>query len=257
MPDITTMTPTGVRINDFRVGALDEHAVADLRRLLAEHGVVVMPSQDIDDRRFLEFLRSFGPTMFTVGETPVPGFPELNVISNVGRTTPPRSTFHTDTSYVRKPPSYTALRAVHVPARGGHTLFTNQYTAYETLPADFRDDLAGRHITHVVTGLDLGADDETSAVHPIVRVHPISRRRYLYLSAPGRCAQVSGMSAEQAGVTIARLFEHCTHHDNVLRHAWAPGDVVMWDNRCVLHRADHDGVVGDRVFHRGMVVEQQ
>lgn len=253
MRDGTALTPIGFRVNGFRAGALDEHTVTDMRRLLAEHGVVVMRSQDIDDQRFLEFLRSFGPTMFTVGETPVPGFPDLNVISNVGRTTPPRSTFHTDTSYVREPPSYTALRAVRVPEHGGHTLFTNQYTAYETLPQHIRDDLAGRRITHVVTGLNLGTDDETSAVHPIVRVHPISRRRYLYLSTPSRCAQVSGMSAEQAAVTIARLFEHCTRDENVFRHAWSPGDVVMWDNRCVLHRADHEGVVGDRVMHRGMV----
>ena len=70
------------------------------------------PSADVDDEGFLRFLRSFGDLQFTEGETPVPGVDELNVISNVGRTTPPRSTFHTDTSYVRNPPAYTALRAV-------------------------------------------------------------------------------------------------------------------------------------------------
>jgi taurine dioxygenase len=185
----------------------------------------------------------------------VPGFPELNVVSNVGRTRPPRSTFHTDTSYVRTPPAYTALRAASVPKRGGQTLFSDQYAAYETLPSRVRQELSGRTITHVVTGLDLGRGQEKSAVHPLFRIHPISGRTFLYLSAPSRCAHISGMSPRRAGEVIAYLFHHSTRDGNVYRHAWAPGDVVMWDNRCVLHRADHVGVVGDRVLHRGMVAD--
>jgi taurine dioxygenase len=230
--------------------------VAEVRCLLADHGVVVLPGQDIDDEAFLRFLRSFGETVFTTGEIPVPGFEDLNVISNVGRSTPPRSTFHTDTSYVRNPPAYTALRAVDVPEHGGQTLFTNQYLAYDTLPADLRRDLDGRTVTHVVTGLDLDDDAETSAEHPIFRVHPISGRTALFLSTPARCVAISGMSADSAAETIAYLFDHSTAEHNVLRHPWQAGDVVMWDNRCVLHRADHDGVVGDRVMHRGMVADR-
>jgi taurine dioxygenase len=76
------------------------------------------------------------------------------------------------------------------------------------------------------------------------------------LSSPERCAEVSGMTPELAAITVKYLFEHSTRDANVYRHAWSPGDVVMWDNRCVLHRADHDGVVGDRVLHRGMVAAQ-
>lgn len=176
-------------------------------------------------------------------------------ISNVGRDRPPRSTFHTDTSYVRNPPLYTALRAVEVPEQGGHTLFCNQYAAYDDLPDAVREELDGRTITHVVTGLDLGPDDETSAAHPVFRVHPISGRTYLYLSTPTRCVEVSGLSADRARELVAFLFEHSTRPANVLRHGWSPGDVVMWDNRCVMHCADHSGVVGDRVMHRGMVAQ--
>lgn len=249
------LTPVGAVVTGLRVGALDESTVDEFRHLLAEHGVVVLRGQDADDAAFLRFLRSFGETVFTTGETPVPGFPDLNLITNVGRTTAPRSTFHTDTSYVRKPPAYTALRAVDVPAAGGQTLFTNQYLAYETLPARIRTWLARRSITHVVTGLDLGDDEETSAVHPIFREHPISGRTALYLSTPKRCAAVSGMVSQLATDTVAFLFDHSTREENVHRHSWAPGDVVMWDNRCVLHRADHDGVIGDRVMHRGMVAD--
>ena len=217
---------------------------------------MVFRGQSIDDDSFVQFLRSFGELVFTTGETPVAGFPDLNVVSNVGRQTPPRSTFHVDTSYVRVPPAYTALRAIEVPERGGHTLFSNQYRAYDLLPDDLQRDLAERSIRHVVTGVELGDDDETSAVHPVVRRHPVTGRRGLYLSAPARCASVSGLPPEKGRALVGCLVEHCTQPDNVMRHAWAPGDVVMWDNRCVMHKADHTGVVGRRVLHRGMVADE-
>ncbi|CAN5455648.1 TauD/TfdA family dioxygenase [soil metagenome] len=254
MPNVVALSPVGARVTGLRVGPLDRHRADWLQRVLAEHGVIVLPGQEVDDDGFLKFLRSFGELLFTTGETPLPGYPDLNVISNVGRATPPRSTFHTDTSYIRRPPDYTALRAVEVPEQGGHTLFTNQYSAHDTLPELVREQLSGRTITHVVTGLDLDDDAETAAEHPIFRIHPISGRPYLYLSAPGRCAQISGIPAAHVADTVARLFEHCTRDCNVHRHSWSPGDVVMWDNRCVLHCADHTGVVGDRVMHRGMVL---
>src|SRR6201992_3699206 len=151
MPEYAALKPLGAVATGLRVDALGDDEVRELRLHLAWRGVLVLPGQDIDDASFVRFLRSFGETAFTVGETPVPGFPDLNVVSNVGRTRPPRSTFHTDTSYVRNPPSYTALRAVQVPDHGGYTLFTDQYAAYETLPTEIRPVLAGRRITHAVT----------------------------------------------------------------------------------------------------------
>jgi taurine dioxygenase len=230
----------------------------EVRKLLAHHGVLVIGGKhgaDVDDHAFIRFLRSLGELMFTAGETPVPGYCDLNVVTNVGRTTTPRSVFHTDTSYVRRPPAYTALRALTVPVRGGATLFSDQYTAYETLPAQLRDQLAGRTVRHVVTGVTLDDSQESSAVHPLFLVHPVSGRTALFLSAPQRCAEVSGMSPEQTRDTISFLFDHSTRPDNVYRHRWRPGDVVIWDNRAVMHCADHSDVVGDRVMHRGMVAE--
>ncbi len=244
---------TGFRLADLSLRDIGPDDVDRLRELLARHGVVVVPGQDLDDAGFVGFLRSFGELAFSTGETPVEGFPDLNVVSNVGRATPPRSTFHVDTSYVRRPPAYTALRAVEIPHHGGETLFTDQYRAFDTLPADVRATLDGRTITHVVTGLELGPDDESSAEHPVFRRHPLSGRTALYLSTPKRCAAVSGMASDEAASMVAYLYAHSTREDNVHRHAWSPGDVVMWDNGCVLHRADHDGVVGNRVMHRGMV----
>lgn len=249
----TATEPLGVRLSGISVDALDRDITEQVQQVLAEHGVAVIPGQDVDDHAFVRFLRSFGDLTFTAGETPVPDFPDLNVVSNVGRSKPPRSTFHVDTSYVRSPPAYTALRAVEIPERGGQTLFSDQYAALDTLPADVRANLAGRRVTHVVTGLNLRDGEESSATHPIFRAHPRSGRLALYLSTPQRCPSISGMSAQQSAEMIDYLFRHSTRDDNVYRHSWSPGDVVMWDNGCVMHRADHDGVVGDRIMHRGMV----
>ena len=245
--------PVGARVTGLSLVDVDDTVVADLQRLLADRGMVVLPDQDVDDTEFLQFLGRFGDLTFSVGETPVDGFPDLNVISNVGRTTPPRSVFHVDTSYVRHPPTYTALRAVQTPAEGGETLFTNQYLAYDTLPSDVRARLEGRTITHVVSGLDLGPDDETSAEHPVFRKHPISGRTALFLSTPERCVSVSGFDEAESKVMISFLYALSSTEQNTYRLAWSPGAVVMWDNGCVMHRADHGGVVGDRVMHRGMV----
>ncbi|WP_354699092.1 Alpha-ketoglutarate-dependent 2,4-dichlorophenoxyacetate dioxygenase [Paraconexibacter sp. AEG42_29] len=250
-----THDPLGVTVDDLRTGDLDADGVARLRALLAEHGVLVLRRQHLDDAAFVAFLRAFGPLTFTTGEAAADGFPDLNVVSNVGRTTPPRSTWHVDTSYVARPPAYTALRAVLLPAHGGETLFTSQYRAADSLPADLRALVDGRTIRHVVTGVQLGEGDESAAEHPILRPHPLTGQPALYLTTPARCAAVSGLPQDEADALVASLFAHSTREDNVFRHAWAPGDVVMWDNACVLHRADHSGVVGDRVMHRGMVAD--
>jgi taurine dioxygenase len=255
MVNYTVLSPIGVELTDVSAPDVTADEVPGLQELLAEHGVVVLRGQEIDDAAFVGFLSRFGRLAFSTGETPLSGFPDLNVVSNVGRSSPPRSVFHVDTSYVRRPPAYTALRAVEIPAQGGETLFTNQYRACETLPVEVRAALEGRTITHVVTGLDLGADDETSAEHPALRRHPISGRTALYLSTPERCVAISGLDDAAARPLIEFLYAHSTSESNVYRHSWAPGDVVMWDNRCVLHRAEHAGVVGNRVMHRGMVAD--
>jgi taurine dioxygenase len=251
---ITILDPIGAEVSDFAVSGVSGETVAQLSDLLAYQGVLVMRGQTADDQRFVEFLQSFGELAFTKGETPVPDHPDLNLVSNEGRVTPPRSTFHVDTSYIRRPPTYTALRAVKLPPQGGETLFTNQYRAYTTLPDDVRDALAGRTITHTATGVQLDGGDERSAEHPVFARHPITGRTALYISTPSRCTAISGMTDAAAKEMIAVLFTHSTRYDNVYRHSWTSGDIVMWDNRCVLHRADHARVVGDRVMHRGMVV---
>ena len=163
------LDPVGVQLTEASLRDTSAAQVAKLRALLADHGVLIVRGQQLDDAGFVAFLRSFGALTFTQGETPVPGCLDLNVVSNVGRSVAPRSSFHVDTSYVRHPPAYTALRAVTIPSQGGETLFTNQYRAYETLPPGVREELEGRTIRHAVTGLSLSDDDETAADHPVFR----------------------------------------------------------------------------------------
>ena len=244
--------PIGATVYGIDVTHLAPGDYERLRTALAEHGVLVLPGQHCDDAAFAFFLRGFGPLQFTSGETTVPGRDDLNVVTNVGRERAPRSNWHVDTAYVASPPAYTALLAVEVPARGGATLFSNQYRAWDTLDEAVRTVAADRSLTHVVTGVEPGPGEQRTADHPLVRPHPRNRRPALLLDAPARCASVSGLGRDEAESLVALLLDWSTRPENVHRHSWSPGDVVIWDNAVVLHRADHRDVDGDRTFHRGM-----
>ncbi len=196
----------------------------------------------------------FGDLTFSAGEKPLDGFPDLNVISNVGP-------HHAAAQ--RLPRRHQLRRAARrrtrrcgrcrSPSRAARRCSPTSTAPTTRCPRTCASGSPGRTLRHVVTGLDLGDDDETEAEHPVFAAHPVSGRTALFMSTPERCVSVSGLDEAEGRELVSALYEHSTREDNVLRHAWAPGDVVMWDNRCVLHRADHADVVGDRVMHRGMV----
>ena len=238
-------------ISDASIQASD---IDDLKAALAHHGVVLFRNQSVGDGAFVAFLRRLGPLTFTVGETPVEQHPDLNVVSNVGRTTPPKSVFHIDTSYVSQPPAYTALRAVTVPQQGGQTLFSNQYLAYDTLAQKAKHKLNDAKVSHVATGVVLDATEERQSWHPLFLKHPISGRHSLYLSTPARCQAISGIPDAQAQRIIKLLYRHSIRPSRWLSHVWQAGDILIWDNRCTMHRADHAQVSSDRVLHRGLVL---
>ncbi len=248
------LDPFGVEVSAVNIVNLPDQAIAQLKHQLAQHGVVVLRQQAIDDHDFVGWLQRLGPVGFTVGETPVSHQPLLNLVSNVGRTRSPRSVFHTDTSYWAEPPAFTALRAVTIPAAGGETLFSDQYRAYDTLPQRVKTALANARVLHQVSGLTLTADQERESWHRLFRRHPLSDRLALFLSTPERCVAIAGL-AEAEGTRIIRLlYQHSIRHHRLYRHQWQPDDIVIWDNRCTMHRADHAQVVGDRVLHRGLVL---
>jgi taurine dioxygenase len=192
------LVPFGVEITEIDIRTAEDDYIHNLKHLLADNGVVVIHNQSIGDAEFVTFLHRLGSLTFTAGETPVPHQPWLNLVSNVGRKCPPRSVFHTDTSYIVQPPAYTALKAVSLPESGGETLFSNQYLAFETLPVRVKSKLSNAMVLHVASGVMLDHDRENQAWHPLFRQHPISGQIALFLSTPERCQSIKGLDLEES-----------------------------------------------------------
>lgn len=255
------LAPFGAKVQGLRIASANAADIGWLQQVLAEQGVVVLrgafaaSDEEVGrDRLFSHFLRQFGPLTFTQGEMPAPGHPMLNCVSNQGRNTPPKSVFHTDTSYVRQPPSYTALRPVALPESGGATVFSSQYPAYDTLPMQIRECLANAEVLHQVSGLPAEGLPETQAWHPLFKTHLISGRTALFLSTPQRCQALTGFAAPEAQRNVRLLYRHSIRSYRLHHHCWQANDMLLWDNRCTMHRGDHAQVIGARVFHRGMVL---
>jgi taurine dioxygenase len=247
------LSPFGAEIKGFDVETATVNHIHALKQILAHSGVAVLRKQPISDAKFVAFLKQLGCLTFTAGETPVAHQPELNLVSNVSRKDPPKSVFHTDTSYISNPPAYTALKAVTLPKSGGNTLFCNQYRAFETLPMRVRTQLANAKILHVISGLILSGSAEKQAWHPLFRQHPISGRIALFVSTPERCRAIAKLDPNLSQRIIRLLYKHSIRSSRIYRHHWRDGDIVIWDNRCTMHRADHSEVVGDRVLYRGLI----
>lgn len=256
MPPFTTvpLRPFGCRIDNLDLRTAN---AADARRVgtvTATHGFTVVTGQhDLDDATFARFLERIGPAMFTEGETSVPGHPTLNPVTNVGRTRPPRSVWHTDTSYVAEPPAFTALRVLEPPSQGGETLIADQLAAYDELDVATKDRLREATVLHGATGVP----DATTTRHPLFRYHPDTGRTAIFLSTPERCTALSDHDGTESKATIAELYAFGTANRFVYRHRWQAGDILLWDNRRTLHKGDHSAVVGNRTLHRGMVRGEQ
>ncbi|GIT89564.1 taurine catabolism dioxygenase [Jannaschia pagri] len=222
---------------------------ATVRTAAAQEGVVAVHDGPTDPKAFTAFLEAMGPLMFTEGETPVAEAPDLNIVTNAGRSRPPRSVFHSDTTYVAEPPWLSGLMAVEVPTSGGATLFTDQYAVLDRLDPDLRTRLEGARMLHGPTDVP-----ETEATwHPLLPRNPVTNRPALYLTARARCRRLELADGTDASDLIDMLLAVSTDPNHLRRHAWAPGDVVVWDNRCTLHAADHSAVVGTRTLYRGLV----
>jgi taurine dioxygenase len=249
------LSPFGIEANEIKITEINDRDLVALKHVIASNGLLVFRKQVVSDADFVAFLSRLGSMTFTVGETPVLDCPDLNVVSNIGRDRPPRSVFHTDTSYVARPPAFTALRAVTIPSSGGDTLFSDQYRAYETLPTIVKQQLVDARVLHVMSGLSLDDRQEKQSWHPLFMRHPLSDRLALFLSTPERCQAISGMAIEKARRIVRLLYQHSIRHYRLYRHRWQLGDIAIWDNRCTMHRADHSQVIGDRVLHRGLVLD--
>src|SRR5579871_5996862 len=263
----------------------DPNQFLDLRNLTAEqfehlyrawldHLVVLVRGQSLSDDDLIAFSRRLGdldwaPVQET-GRRFVEGHPEIYVVSNVIENGVPigslgagEAVWHTDMSYLEMPPKASMLYALETPPAGGNTYFCNMYAAYDSLPAPLRERLAGLTLKHDATynsggyvrqGMAAVDDPVKSAgvYHPLVATHPETGRRALYLGRR-RNAYIAGLPLAESEALLDQLWGYATGDEFTWGHEWLPGDVVLWDNRCTMHRRDAFDAASRRILHRTQI----
>ena len=172
---------------------------------------------------------------------------------NRGKAATPTEYWHPDSAYLEKPPAISILAAQELPAAGGDTMFCNQYLAYESLSEGLKTYLEGVRgkFTGAIMARRTGHEGEVPYnYHPIVRTHPETGRKALYISHPDTVPSFENMSDAESRPLLDYLYARGPQPDRSYRHIWQPGDVVMWDNRCSMHYAVHDHGDAERFMHR-------
>jgi taurine dioxygenase len=227
-----------------------------LNRAFVAHSVLVFRDQHLSPEQLLEAVQLFGEvfpqhnSQFSLPECPL-----IHYISNQdfypdGNRYIPGEGYHTDHSNAAAPPKATVLHAVQLPDRGGDTQYVNMHRAYEDLPDATKRRIDGLKAVHVYQSrhserkLMALSEANRAAVpdgvlHPLVRTHPESGRKAIYLN-PIRIEGIVGMAERDALMLLDELLAHATQPQYEYRHRWQSGDMVMWDNRCLLHKANGD-----------------
>lgn len=239
---------------------LDEATGAAIHEALDRHGVIVLHRQTLTPAQQIAFTRCFGEpdVNFNALRFGVDGNPEIYRISNITENGKPigtrraGETWHTDMSYAKHPAKATMLYAVEVPRLYGLTLgdtwFANAAAAYDALPGEMKDaiadmkgvfDFRGRKRSSPVSAEDIAKYPPVE--HPIVRTHPRTGRKGLYVVRDD-CTAIVGKTEDESRALIEALADHIVKPEFVYRHHWREGDVVVWDNCTVQHRAivDYD-----------------
>ncbi|MEK9662775.1 MAG: TauD/TfdA family dioxygenase [Alphaproteobacteria bacterium] len=251
---------------------LSDGTVGLIRSAWMRHLVLVFRGQRLSDEALVRFSGLFGDLDTVPGWEPFSpeGFPQVLTISNVvegnraiGVLGDGEAAWHTDMSYLDLPPTASLLHSHEVPETGGDTLFMNMYAALDTLPDDLRRAVEGRTLNHDSSHDSSGTlrgnhsmfesiDTAPGARHPMIRIHPVTGRPALFLGRRLH-AWIVGESVADSDALLDRLWQHCTQGDFVYRHRWAAGDLVMWDNRCTMHRRDPFDPATRRIMHRCQV----
>jgi taurine dioxygenase len=253
------------------VRTLDDAGRETLRELLGMHLVLLFRDQSLTDPELIAFGRTFGeldvaPLAYTDLQKPR-DHPEIIVISNVVEGGVPvgvlgdaEVVWHSDNSYRETPLAASALYGVELPPAGGETGFANMYLALDTLDPALRRRIEGRTIKHDATYNSAGqlrkgyrpvTDVRTAPgpSHPIIRTHPQSGCDALYLGRRPN-AWIDGMDVPESEALIDALWAHATGAERTWHHRWRPGDVLVWDNRCVMHHRNPFDPASRRVMHR-------
>jgi taurine dioxygenase len=256
--EITPMTDhTGAEVRGLDLACpVTPETRAVLNRAFVEHGVLVIREQSLDPRQVLAAVTLFG-CVFQQHNTrfAIPECPQIHYLSNEDRFPDgtryiPGEGWHTDHSNDVRPPKATVLHAVTLPDRGGDTQFANMAAAYAALPDALRERISGLLAIHVYQSSHsarklMALSDENkervpnAVLHPIVRTHPENGRRSIYIN-PIRIEGILGLDHKEALPLLYELLVHATSARFQYRHGWKPGDLVIWDNRCLLHKANGD-----------------
>jgi taurine dioxygenase len=230
-----------------------------------QHLVILLRNQTLDEDTQVRFAETFGPpSKVTSGRSYSVKHPAVMLISNIREDGKPIGAlpdgemhFHTDQCHREIPAKATMLYALEIPSRGGNTLFANAYTAYETLPEDIKRRIASRRAlnaydTDTTTRSASYEGAGSSYWHPVVRTHPDTGRKALYVNRL-MTREIEGLSREESEALLQRLFDHQEQPKFVYEHVWRPGDILMWDNRCTLH-ARTDFSAGERRLLRRVTI---
>jgi alpha-ketoglutarate-dependent taurine dioxygenase len=210
----------------------------EFHRLLLRYQVLFWRDQRLSTEQQVTFAEAFGPILVfssvTDPDSVLPGVHQVQG-STVG--------WHIDASSMLEPPVATILRAIEVPPDGGDTIWASGIAAYHGLPEELKAQLEGRYVTHTGAQWVRGTDrpDHPLVAHPLVRTHPETGARHLYLNlAPWVAALVLGMSTQESAALVQRLSQEYLRPEYQVRFHWSPGAMAMWDNRVVQHTGTHD-----------------
>ncbi len=265
----------GAEIVDLDINNITEAEFGCLVEAWDSHGGLLFRDQRLSNDALVDFAARFGeleaaPVMEN-GRTPVPGYPEIYVVSNVlgtdgkpiGSLGAGEAVWHTDMSYLENPPDASMLYALEVPPTGGDTWLAGMSAAYEGLPDQLKVEIRGKRIKHDGTfnsggfkraGVEVREDPRESigAYHPIVCAHPRTGQPALYLGRR-RLAYVEGLELAASETLLDQLWAHATKPEYVFSHSWRVGDLLMWDNRATLHRRDPFDADARRIMHRTQI----
>jgi len=273
-PIVRPLAPAfGAEVRGVDLRALDETGFEAIQAALNRYSVIVLPDQELSPPDQINFTKRLGPLhpKFFNPQTSVPGFVELSVLSNMkvdGRPIGDADAgrfWHSDMAFKKIPDIYSLLYALEVPVRDGEvlgdTLFASTAAAYDGLPAAMKKRISGLTAIHSIM-TTFGKRKQVSeekrqelpdVEHPVVRTHPITGRKCIYVSE-GHTASIVGMPEDESRELLKLLHEHTIQPQYMYRHKWRVGDLLIWDNCATLHRAEHDYGDIPRRMHRGGVL---
>lgn len=261
---ITTLTSSiGAEVDGVDLRApLDATQVDEIRAALLRHQVLVFREQFLDQTQHIAFAELFGQVHLPPVPTKHGGPPEINILDQVHPKGDGADRWHSDNSYIAEPPMGSLLKAVQVPPSGGDTCFANMYDAYESLSEPMKRYVDGLRAVHDVTrSLQLAVGRENSdfdieamrrrlppVEHPVIRTHPETGRKLLYVNAAST-SHLVGVSHKESEAVLEQLYAAAHSPEVQCRVRWREGDLVFFDNRCTQHYAVPD-YTERRVMHR-------